>query len=28
VPFILLALGFWSIVGLALTVRQARARAA
>ena len=27
VPFILLALGFWSIVGLALTVRQARARA-
>lgn len=27
-PFILLALGFWSIVGLALTVRQARARAA
>lgn len=28
VPFILLALGFWSIVGLALTVRQTRARAA
>lgn len=28
VPFILLALGFWSIVGLALTVRQSRARAA
>jgi hypothetical protein len=28
VPFILLALGFWSIIGLALTVRQARARAA
>lgn len=28
VPFILLALGFWSIVGLALTMRQARARAA
>ena len=28
VPFMLLALGFWSIVGLALTVRQARARAA
>ena len=28
VPFTLLALGFWSIVGLALTVRQARARAA
>lgn len=28
VPFILLALGFWSIFGLALTVRQARARAA
>ena len=28
VPFILLALGFWSIVGLAMTVRQARARAA
>ena len=28
VPFILLALGFWSMVGLALTVRQARARAA
>ena len=28
VPFILLALGFWSIVGLALTVRQARVRAA
>src|SRR5688500_10627009 len=27
VPFILLALGFWSIVGLALTMRQARARA-
>ncbi|HUG05022.1 MAG TPA: hypothetical protein VMQ78_00605 [Candidatus Limnocylindria bacterium] len=27
-PFLLLALGFWSIVGLALTVRQARARAA
>ena len=27
-PFILLALGFWSIVGLALTVRQARSRAA
>jgi hypothetical protein len=28
VPFILLALGFWSVVGVALTVRQARARAA
>jgi len=28
VPFILLALGFWSIVGLAFTVRQSRARAA
>ena len=28
VPFILLALGFWSIIGLALTVRQARGRAA
>jgi hypothetical protein len=28
VPFILVALGFWSIVGLALTVRQSRARAA
>ena len=28
VPFMLLALGFWSIVGLALTVRQSRARAA
>ena len=28
VPFILLALGFWSIIGLALTVRQARRGAA
>jgi len=28
VPFILVALGFWSIVGLALTVRQARRGAA
>ena len=28
VPFVLLALGFWAIVGLALTVRHARARAA
>lgn len=28
VPFILLALGFWSIIGLGLTVRQARRRAA
>lgn len=28
VPFILLAIGFWSVVGLALTVRQARARTA
>jgi hypothetical protein len=27
VPFMLLALGFWAIVGLALTLRQARARA-
>jgi hypothetical protein len=27
VPFILLALGFWSLVGLALTVRQSRSRA-
>jgi len=28
VPFILLALGFWSIIGLAMTVRQARKGAA
>ena len=28
VPFIVLAIGFWSIVGLAMTMRQARARAA
>ncbi len=27
-PFILLALGFWAVIGLALTVRQSRARAA